>query len=127
MLNGEFSKILIEEARSYRNSELVHIILPKVLGQEIDDALVTKLLSPFLERVVKRINEKELNQRLLNDFSYFVPNAVELVRRNKHMNKASGSGLLDKEHADAILVAFINIAYLPGDLGLYTHYLQPDT
>ena len=124
MLMREFMDVLVGGAKIYRNKELIPIILPGLLGKQIDSALVVKLIAPFVAEVAPKLDNSAL-QKLLRGLAEFVPDAMESVKRNNHMNTANGSGILDEEHAEALLVSFVNIACMPCDLALYTRDIQP--
>lgn len=124
MLMREFIDILVSGAKIYRNEKLIPIVLPGLLGKQIDSAMVVKIIGPFVAEVAPHLDDSAL-QKLLRGFAEFVPDAMESVKRNNHMNTANGSGILDEEHADALLVSFVNIACMPCDLALYTSDIQP--
>lgn len=115
---GEFANFLVDSARRHHD-QFVSEIVPKFQGQQINDEVVRGLLQPYLDAVqVKLLPDTAL--RLKKCFDHFVPCAVEIVRRDTHMNEARGESVLDEKWADALLVSFVNGACTPLDLGLYT-------
>lgn len=124
MLMGEFSRILEARAKKYRK-KLLLALLSEELGKQVDDSAIVRIISPFVQEVTADLNGDSLAiRKLWQSFAEFIPEAVALVKRNQHMHNANGSGVLDGNHADALLVSFINFAYLPGDLGLHIHHIK---
>lgn len=118
---GEFMDILVDEAKKYRKKRQRRQILPYRYGEMIEERLVTILISPFVDQVtIKLRHDEEAIKKLHHALNDFIPDAMASIKRNGHMNTANGSGILDEEHADALLVSFVNFASMPCDLALYT-------
>jgi len=123
MLMMEFSRVLENRAKKYRKKLLLALL--SEVGEQINDSAIVRIISPFVQEVTTDLNGDSLAiRKLWQSFAEFIPEAIALVKRNQHMHNANGSGVLDVDHADALLVSFINFAYLPGDLGLHTYHLK---
>ena len=118
----ELVDLLVDKARQYRK-QLVEEAVPKFKGQHITEEMVRLLLDPYL-RMTQEATPFGAASMLERRFREFVPQAIESVRRDSHMNDASGDSVLDEKWAEAMLVSFVNQACMPLDLGLYTCDIQ---
>lgn len=122
MKYAELANLLTGKAKGYRN-QLVSNIVPKLQGQPITTEVIHEVLNPYLESVRLKVLP-EVAQMLDKRFEEWVPQAVESVRRDSHMNQAQGESVLSPDWAEALLVSFVNRACIPMDLAFYTIDLQ---
>lgn len=124
MFIGEFADILTNTARLYRNGELALDILPKLIGQAIDEKIVRQIIEPYIALILPQVSV-DTRQMVINRFERYAPRALMHLHINTHMHHADASGLVSQENADAILTMFVNEACIPLDLAFYAKDLFP--
>lgn len=119
---GQIADLLTEAAQDFYNKRLTNEILPTIVGQEINEDTVKKLIKPYLSNIkMPKVNLKHLQQTVLDVYS---KDALQCIQRNTHMNDYDGSSVFSQENAEAVLVGFVNYACIPLDLALYTSDLK---
>ncbi len=118
MTSGQFAEILISAAKAFRKDKLFPEILPSLDGNELNDDVISKVLTPFVESVRPKLSGdalKAIDYRLAE----FIPIGLERIRTNSHMHNFQSGTQLNKDSADALLVGLINDTVAPMDFALY--------
>lgn len=124
MTFGHLAEVLTEHARSYRNGQLSHDIVPQLHGHPLSEEVVREVLLPYILKVEPDL--PLICRRLIwRRYDEYKPQALARIRLNVHMHEATNFDILTQASADALLVLFINDAVVPLDLGLYTRSLLP--
>lgn len=123
MTLGELATLMVAKAKAFRNAILIPTIVPTLTGQDITEDVVRAIVGPFVEDVSHDLPE-DVASMISKRFEEFVPDAMQSVLRNRHMNDADETNLVNVDNADALLVAFVNEACVPLDLALYTRDLR---
>jgi hypothetical protein len=118
---GLFADYATSVAIFFRNGQLKGVIVPSLEGQPMTEEVVRKVLEaytlqlrPYLPEEIRPVIDQRVDD--------FVPRAVKQIEIDQHMNYATGD-TMTLENAEAILVAFVNFACMPMDLGFYTRDL----
>ena len=120
---GQLANVLTEQARLYRNGQLVDIV-NKLHGWTMEsDSIINIILGTFLKDVLGFV-PSTVADRLRNCLSTVKLTAISDIHRNSHMHQARGEPIVSQEWVDALLVNYVNRACFPLDLGLYTCDLQ---
>lgn len=117
MLLKELAEILAAHAKQFRNGVLRKEIVPTLVGQGITTSITRQIIEPFLSSVDLPTDVREIMGRKMEKW---LPDSLESISRNSHMNDAGGKTVVNQDTADALLVDFVNNACFPLDLAMYT-------
>ena len=105
----ELMSLNSEEVKKYHKKKTFLKIFKKYESQPITNDIINELLKPLFKSILFRVPPETAEWLKLN-FLNFVPEAIEHVRRNAHMNDARGEAILTQEWADALLIGVANNA-----------------
>jgi len=119
---GEMAKILETEAKKFRLLLPTKRFLKVRQGNTIGEELAWSLIESFLKHCYSAEPKlEEVKFQLQKAAWHWAPVALYNIRRNSHTKQVR---TFNRNTLDALLVDYINFAYLPGDLGLNVEHIR---
>jgi len=128
----KITDILVENARSYRNKELILEIVPRLGGQIITEWNARQIIEPYIEQVIHNLPSEfalAFGKMMKSKLKIFAPSVMEIVYGDRHKylvtHTADKTSRVTQNNADAILTVFVRLACKPHNLELHSKDLLP--